>query len=217
MQSQTRNITNLFRNYWQYHSVFSTKYIKELQHQVLSSPCLHHLNSFGDAFGTNYGFAVTFKRSGISEFKHNFPFLEDYSNLVLKEACNAFYFNVLIIEAGNSIAPHVDMSLSKHGRELTIPNLVSVFYIQVPPDMEGGELILQAGKFEVGKIIPQENSLTYFRGNLTHSVNQVKKVSQPRISLVCEQYTLQSSRLEKIPNFQVLSKEDKGYEYKNEQ
>ncbi|MBJ7294855.1 MAG: hypothetical protein JHC73_00660 [Dolichospermum sp.] len=43
-----------------------------------------------------------------------------------------------------------------------------------------------------------------FMGNLLHSVNPVQS-SKPRISLICEQYTLEPNRLESIPEFEILS------------
>ncbi|MGJ5676697.1 MAG: 2OG-Fe(II) oxygenase [Nostochopsis sp.] len=79
-----------------------------------------------------------------------------------------------------------------------------VLYVQVPPDLEGGELVLLEDEHQVGKIEAQVNNLLYFRGNLTHLVNEVKS-SQPRISLVCEQYNLSETRLKQIPEFEIDS------------
>jgi hypothetical protein len=57
---------------------------------------------------------------------------------------------------------------------------------------------------KLAQIPPQSNTLLYFIGNLLHSVNPVK-CSEARISLICEQYTLDSDRLQSIPEFEVLS------------
>jgi hypothetical protein len=57
---------------------------------------------------------------------------------------------------------------------------------------------------QVGQIKPLTNTLLFFRGNLQHSVNQVKS-SQARISLVCEQYNLSKTRLKQIPEFEIQS------------
>jgi hypothetical protein len=92
----------------------------------------------------------------------------------------------------------------------TTPILVSVLYIQVPHALQGGELLLQASEHQVVQIQPQTNTLLYFRGNLKHSVNEVKS-SQPRISLICEQYNLSETRLQQIPEFEIKSEADKRY------
>jgi hypothetical protein len=55
----------------------------------------------------------------------------------------------------------------------------------------------------VGKISPQMNTLLFFQGNLTHSVNAV--VGE-RLSLVCEQYNLEEAELEDIPEFRLESR-----------
>jgi 2OG-Fe(II) oxygenase superfamily len=77
--------------------------------------------------------------------------------------------------------------------------------VQVPPNLEGGELILRRNKQQVGQIKPQVNSLIYFQGDLTHSVNAVKS-SGTRLSLVCEQYSLSATELQDIPEFTVESR-----------
>lgn len=81
---------------------------------------------------------------------------------------------------------------------------MSVLYVQVPPDLQGGELVFQR-EHKVDQIQPQANTLVYFRGNLMHSVNKVNS-SQARISLVCEQYNLSETRLQQIPEFEIQSR-----------
>jgi Rps23 Pro-64 3,4-dihydroxylase Tpa1-like proline 4-hydroxylase len=71
--------------------------------------------------------------------------------------------------------------------------------------LQGGELILRRHKQQVGQIKPQANSLIYFQGDLTHSVNAVKS-SGTRLSLVCEQYSLSETELQDIPGFTVESR-----------
>jgi predicted 2-oxoglutarate/Fe(II)-dependent dioxygenase YbiX len=85
----------------------------------------------------------------------------------------------------------------------TNPLLVSVFYVDVPNDLQGGELVIKVKNEEL-QIKPQINTLVFFLGNLSHKVNQVKS-SQPRISLVCEQYKLDADRLQSIPEFEIKS------------
>jgi predicted 2-oxoglutarate/Fe(II)-dependent dioxygenase YbiX len=75
----------------------------------------------------------------------------------------------------------------------------------VPEDLEGGELILRSRQRQVGQIKPQTNTLLFFQGDLTHSVNAVTKGGD-RLSLVCEQYRLEDHQLEDIPEFKLESR-----------
>lgn len=81
--------------------------------------------------------------------------------------------------------------------------IVSVLYVDVPEDLQGGELVLRSNKRQVGKICPQTNTLLFFQGDLTHSINAV---IGNRLSLVCEQYNLEESELEDIPEFRLESR-----------
>jgi hypothetical protein len=63
---------------------------------------------------------------------------------------------------------------------------------------------LESNDHKIAQIQPQSNTLLYFIGSLIHSVNPVQ-CSETRISLICEQYTLDSDRLQSIPEFEVLS------------
>ncbi len=60
-------------------------------------------------------------------------------------------------------------------------------------------------KQQVGQIKPEVNTLLYFQGDLTHSVNMVKTTGT-RLSLVCEQYNLSESELQDIPEFTIESR-----------
>jgi hypothetical protein len=98
-----------------------------------------------------------------------------------------------------------DRSLRSYCKTVEPPAGVSVLYVQVPPNLPGGELILRRNKQQVGQIKPQANSLIYFQGDLTHSVNAVKSTGT-RLSLVCEQYSLSETELQDIPGFTVESR-----------
>jgi predicted 2-oxoglutarate/Fe(II)-dependent dioxygenase YbiX len=122
----------------------------------------------------------------------------------LKSSCNAFYLNPLVINAGGGVKAHIDCSISSYIGKTTIPNIVSVLYVEIPSDLQGGELILQHHQNQVAQIQPKTNTLLYFRGDLTHLVDEVKSL-QPRVSLVCEQYKLSETQLQQIPKFDVKS------------
>jgi predicted 2-oxoglutarate/Fe(II)-dependent dioxygenase YbiX len=82
---------------------------------------------------------------------------------------------------------------------------VSVLYVAVPTDLVGGELVLRDHRRQVGKITPQSNTLVIFQGNLTHSINPVTS-SGIRLSVVCEQYSLEAAQLSEIPEFKLESR-----------
>lgn len=151
------------------------------------------------------GFSLVFQRSGLVEVERQFPFFKPYLNLALQPTCNAFYLNPLLLKAGSRVDPHIDRSLRSYCKTIEPPVLVSVLYIQVPADMKGGELVLHCHKRQVGQIKPQMNTLLYFQGDLTHSVNPVE-TSGNRLSLVCEQYSLSEAELQEIPQFTVESR-----------
>ncbi len=180
---------------------FNPDYLHNLEKDILSSPYLG-ANQLSESFSKTKGFSVVFKTAGIEQAKQHFPFLKPYLQATLNPSCNAFYLNPLILQAGGDVKPHVDCSISSYVESHTIPLLVSVLYVKIPEDLEGGELLLQKGSFTIQTIKPQENLLLYFKGNLTHSVNHIK-TSQVRISLVCEQYALDSAKLKKIPEFEI--------------
>jgi hypothetical protein len=195
--------TTLTKCYAQRHNAFPIEYLNDLRSQILSCPYLA-ASQLSDCFAKTKGFSVIFKRSSIGKLEQHFPFFKDYLEIALKQACNAFYLNALVLENGTGVEPHVDCSISAYDMIFTIPNLVSVLYVQVPQDLSGGELVLQTNEHQIGAIQPQTNTLVYFRGDLLHSVNKVKG-SHPRISLICEQYKLSETRLEPIPDFAIKS------------
>ncbi|MGK7951493.1 MAG: 2OG-Fe(II) oxygenase [Xenococcaceae cyanobacterium] len=160
---------------------FSLDYLKTLEKQILSCPYLS-VNQLSDSFAGTKGFSVVFKRSGIEEVIYYFPFLQQYIKTALNSTCNAFDLNPLIIEPGTYVEPHIDCSISSYVEKYITPTIVSVLYIKVPTDLKGGELQLQKNDFKLENIEPKVNTLLYFRGNLKHSVSQVKS-SEIRISL----------------------------------
>jgi hypothetical protein len=175
-----------------------------LQGLIKSSPYFTVNNLNRDFVGTK-GFSVVFQRAGIGEVERSFPFFKPYLSVVLQPFCNAFYLNPLLLKTGSRVEPHIDRSLRSYCKTIDPPALVSVLYVQVPPALVGGDLVLSTGKRCVGSIRPQLNTLVYFQGDLTHSVNEVTSPGN-RISLVCEQYNLSQTELQEIPEFTVESR-----------
>jgi hypothetical protein len=190
--------------YHQHPQTFSPNYLSELQGQILTCPYFAVNNLNRDFIGTK-GFSVVFQRSHLRTVEQNFPYFKPYLDRALQPECNAFYLNPLFLKSGSRVDPHIDRSLRSYCKTIDPPALVSVLYVEVPIDLEGGELVLQANKRQVGKIPPQANTLLFFQGDLTHSVNPVTS-SGIRLSLVCEQYNLEDEQLWDIPEFKLESR-----------
>ncbi len=194
----------------QYPQAFDPNYLSVLQGQILASPYFA-VNNLNRDFVRTKGFSVVFQRSHLSTVEQNFPHFKPYLDRALQPECNAFYLNPLLLKTGSRVDPHIDRSLRSYCKTIEPPALVSVLYIEVPIDLEGGELVLQSNKRQVGKITPQTNTLLFFQGDLTHSVNPVKS-SGFRLSLVCEQYNLEAHQLWDIPEFTLESRVIKAEE-----
>lgn len=146
-----------------------------------------------------------FQRSALETVKKQFPFFKLYLEQALQPTCNAFYLNPLLLKQGSRVDPHIDRSLRSYHKTIEPPSVVSVLYVQVPPDLQGGELVLRSSRQQVGQVQPQTNTLVYFQGDLTHSINAVQ-TSGTRLSLVCEQYCLDKTDLHEIPEFTIESR-----------
>lgn len=157
-----------------------------------------------DFIGTK-GFSVVFQRSHLHEVERQFPFFKPYLERALEPSCNAFYLNPLLLRQGSRVDPHIDRSLRSYCKEIDPPLVVSVLYVQVPENLQGGELVLKNYKQQVAQIKPQTNTLLHFQGDLTHSVNAVMLPGE-RLSLVCEQYSLTDKELQDIPDYLVESR-----------
>jgi len=185
-------------------NVLSERYLNKLWKKINAVPYFT-VNNLNRDFVQTKGFSVVFRRDGLSTIEQKFPFFKPYLDVALQPDCNAFYLNPLLLGAGSRVDPHIDRSLRSYCKTIDPPFVVSVLYVKVPECMSGGELVLKSGKRHVAKIAPQANSLVYFQGDLTHSVNPVK-TSGNRLSIVCEQYDLAPDELEEIPSFTVESR-----------
>ncbi len=146
-----------------------------------------------------------FQRSHLEQVEQRFPYFKPYLDQALQPECNAFYLNPLLLKQGSRVDPHIDRSLRSYCKTIDPPVVVSVLYITLPSNLKGGELLLRSQKRQVGQIQPQVNGLVYFQGHLTHSVNPLTS-SGERLSLVCEQYHLETDQLDDIPGFWIESR-----------
>jgi len=194
--------------YHQQPNIFPLAYLNDLRGAILSCPYFAVNNLNRDFIGTK-GFSVVFQRSHLPQVEAQFPFFKPYLNQVLLPACNAFYLNPLLLQPGSRVDPHIDRSLRSYYKKILPPEVVSVLYVQVPADLQGGEFILRNHQRQVAKIKPQINMLLTFQGDLTHSVTRVE-AGGDRLSLVCEQYSLDPEGLQEIPEFIVESRRNPG-------
>ncbi|BAT52529.1 hypothetical protein NOS3756_14690 [Nostoc sp. NIES-3756] len=190
--------------YQQQPNAFPSDYLNNLWGEIHACPYFAVNNLNRDFVGTK-GFSLVFRRSHISTVEQKFPYFKPYLDLALHPSCNAFYLNPLLLKEGSRVDPHIDRSLRSYCKTIEPPMFVSVLYVRIPENMEGGELVLKSHKRQLGQIKPQMNTLLYFQGDLTHSVNAVKTPGN-RLSLVCEQYSLGDDELAEIPEFTIESR-----------
>lgn len=194
--------------YEQQPNAFSADYLNDLRGEIRACPYFAVNNLNRDFVGTK-GFSVVFQRSGMAEVERQFPWFKTYLDQALQPFCNAFYLNPLLLKQGSRVDPHIDRSLRSYCKTIEPPALVSVLYVQVPADLQGGELVLRDRHRQVAQVKPQVGTLLRFQGDLTHSVNAVT-VGGDRLSLVCEQYSLEDAELQEIPEFTVESRAAKA-------
>jgi len=172
----------------------------------------------GDNFAETKGFVVKFNLQGVQTFlKHkHFSFLSPYFKSIRLSDCNAFVCNVLICnETKNSgsyaVGMHVDNTVGIQSSKCFMAHQVDVLYMNVPSDMQGGELELfhythpewgsgteppTEGEWvrDPDEVVrPKQNMHVAFRGDSWHRVRgftNAKAKEVPRISLVCEQYKI---------------------------
>lgn len=190
-------------------TAFSSEFVSETaafvkQHPLLSGTTLNV------RFSGTEGFSIALTRSGLPRLKQSFPLFYHYLETTTPDQCNAFFINPLCIAKGAHVAVHVDRSLNTWTRpELPpYPTKVSVLYLDVPEDLEGGTLKLYPPLTSLSRrptITPSTGLLFEFRGDLRHEVAAVTQACRPRISLVMEHYELPPHLLRKIPEFFVKS------------
>lgn len=156
----------------------------------------------GKEFVNTQGFSLIFKRLFLNKVQEAFPYLDRYLQSVLFAASNAFYINPLILQRQSRVDSHIDCR-ELQDKSRIVPTLVSVFYAEIPNDMQGGELILNCDGKEV-TLTPKTNRVVHFLGRLLHRVTQMES-NEPRISVVCEQYNLDDKLLACFPDFEILT------------
>ena len=180
---------------------FEPHYLRTLERQILASRHLVANNLNRDFVGTR-GFSVVFWREERPRVEREFPFFAPYLARALRDDCNAFYLNPLLLVRGSRVDAHIDRSLRAYCATITAPHTVSVLYVSVPEPLAGGTLVLSRAKRVLARVRPSANKLVVFGGDLTHAVERVDSEGK-RLSLVCEQYQLEPDELEQVPRFAI--------------
>lgn len=180
---------------------FPGEYLGALRAGIRGCPYFT-VNNLNRDFVATRGFSVVFRGEQRGRVVAEFPFFAPYLAAALRADCNAFYLNPLELEAGSRVDPHIDRSLRAYCPEVATPLAVSVLYVEVPAGMRGGELVLARGKRTLAKVQPATGLLLTFDGDLTHSVARVDTPGK-RLSLVCEQYSLDEQELADVPDYRI--------------
>jgi hypothetical protein len=182
-------------------------------------------------FRASRGFSFIFTQEGRATLEERFPFLSAYLRCILdgdsasrlppkprrwfdlraraSPRPNAWYVNLLLLGAGTPVGRHIDATLQEpSGVKGATPEHVSVLYLRVPPDIEGGALRLYREHESRGQVLPEAGMLLHFRGDLAHEVQPFQGGPEGalRASLVCEQYALSRRAVARIPAFRIQSK-----------
>ncbi|QSQ15397.1 2OG-Fe(II) oxygenase [Myxococcus landrumensis] len=180
-------------------------------------------------FQGSRGFAFIFTQEGRTPLEERFPFLRAYLARVLDPESarglrpwrerlfggrpaplpNAFYLNLLLLDAGMGVGRHIDATLQgPSGVPGATPRHVSVLYLQVPRGARGGTLRLSENHQLLGEVRPRPGLLVHFQGHLQHEVLPFLGAEDDaqRASLVCEQYVFPPEALARLPVFRIQSK-----------
>lgn len=167
-------------------------------------------------FTESRGFGLAFTKHHVDEVRIAHPFLQAFVDEVCAPdalattlttferlrrdsapAPNAFYVNVLVVEEGAHVGAHIDGTLGPmFGVDRLTPEAVSVQYLHVDDDEEGGQLLLFAGSQVLAELEPSTGMFVQFNGKARHGV---RASDRRRVSLVCEQYVVDDELLACLP------------------
>ena len=182
-------------------------------------------------FQSTRGVAWTLTHEGILELLHQSPWLQPglealnighnhhnftpWYNRWTQRPFNAFYLNLLQVAPGPGVGAHIDTTLREAtGLEDLFPEQVSVLWLDIPSELEGGNLSLFNNDRVLACLAPSNGKVIHFGGRLNHQITSISLRPQSpvepaplRTSLVCEQYRLPASALQKLP---PLSRHSRG-------
>lgn len=198
-------------------SVFTDDELAQLKSNILNMSLVEEsvtttLNP--TQFTYSRGFMLRFNLEGIPQLQDDERYqpLLPIFNKLRRDDTNAFVFNVLTAKSKTFqkavVGWHVDdtVGIDEDLDVSFVAHEVSVFYLQVPQDMEGGGLKLIDLRGDISQVNldsdvnsqevreevqPQENSIVRFRGDACHQVMGYKtETPLERVSVVLEQYKI---------------------------
>ncbi len=171
--------------------------------ELKQSPFLQQ-NILNQRFASTLGFSVLF--SDPSRVLLDFPYLEPFLENLDLTASNFFYLNALVLHKSSQVDRHIDHSIRGYGTDLPFPRQVSILYLQIPEDMQGGRLLLYNRRDQISQEIqPKNGLLLHLNGLQKHAIEAILESDQARISLVCEQYLLTAEQLKCLPEYSIKS------------
>ena len=182
-----------------------------------------------EGFSKTRGFVLKFNEEGERDRFRRDPDYECFVGLfddLRLPLANAFVVNLLLCELEDyetydanrfSVGLHLDDTVGIDSKHTFLAHQVSVLYVSVPEDMQGGELHV----FEYGDnkrdikeedapdraVIPEENLLVTFRGDAYHRVRSYRTRSKrERVSIVIEQYYIDDAYVPSTVGFEEALK-----------
>lgn len=154
-----------------------------------------------------YTFTLVFRRDGVRAALRRFPAFRPFVARTLREDCNAFLLNPLVVTQGGGVAMHVDRSLRDFSKTIGCSVATSVLYVDVPRGLEGGAFVAHHRGRVVARVRPRSRMLLTFRGDVAHEVASITRapLGAVRTSLVLEQYRVTDADLARIPRFRVAN------------
>ena len=179
-----------------------------------------------NSFGKTRGFVIKFNEDGIERFRSDgaYECFAPVFDRLRVPLTNAFVMNLLLCELGNydeydanglAVGVHLDDTVGIFSKHSFIAHQVSVLYLSVPSDMEGGQLDLFSygdgvtpGDGDPEEVVaPEENLMATFRGDAFHRVRSYRARSKTeRVSLVLEQYFIDDRHYGKTKRFEASLK-----------
>jgi len=209
---------------------------EKLRKCTLEHPRLNVPSSLSQAaFGKTRGFVSKFDEEGVDIFLNHPDFGDCFGDLFKKmraPGMNAYVFSAVVCDLSThdelknnktSIGLHIDQAVGLEGLRAShqfVAHQVNVFYVDVAPDMIGGELEIwrygsgnlsnMKSRMPHASIRPEKNKLVRFRGDSFHQVKAYhsSQALTKRLSLVLEQYKIKDEFVPNTVDWMEALKED---------
>jgi hypothetical protein len=202
---------------------FPQRAFDTLRDAVLQHPKLLEKGSesLGSGFALTKGFIFRFSNAGVPTLRAHphATCLLPFFDAARSPASNAFVLNVLCCcpdddDTKYAVGWHKDATLSLRegagvaGIPYRLAQTVTVLYLSLPADFDGGELDLRDPETkEVHSVSPECNTCCVFSGDAEHAVRTFRG-SGNRISLVLEQYEVPVGEVNWLQDFECVNQSD---------